>query len=219
MMKACIFDLDGTLTDSVKSLAYSANLTLKDLGYEPQPEECFKLFAGDGRKVLLERALKAAGDEQLVHIEEAITLYDGYFRKNSMYQVKPYSGILETIQELKQKGIHLSVLSNKPHEEAVKVVETVFGKEMFEIIRGQQEGIERKPSPVGALMIAEQLNVKPEECLYIGDTNTDMQTGNSAGMNTVGVTWGFRERKELEENHAKYIIDLPQELVALSENK
>lgn len=218
-MKACIFDLDGTLTDSVKSLAYSANLTLKDLGYEPQPEECFKLFAGDGRKVLLERVLKASGDEALVHLEEAIKIYDGYFSKNSMYEVKPYAGILETLQSLKEKGMHLAVLSNKPHKEAVKVVETIFGTEMFEIIRGQQEGIERKPSPVGALMIAEQLKVKTEECLYIGDTNTDMQTGNSAGMNTVGVTWGFRERKELEDNHARYIIDIPQELVALCENK
>lgn len=218
-MKACIFDLDGTLTDSVKSLAYSANLTLKDLGFAPQPEECFKIFAGDGRKVLLERALKASGDEKLVHLETAIKLYDGYFSKNSMYEVKPYEGIVETLQILKQKSIRLAVLSNKPHKEAVKVVETVFGTEMFEIIRGQQEGIERKPSPMGALMIAEEWKIEPKNCLYIGDTNTDMQTGNSAGMNTVGVTWGFRERKELEENHAKYIINNPKELIALSENK
>lgn len=214
-MKACIFDLDGTLADSVKSLAYSTNLTLKDLGYKPQPEECFKQFAGDGRIALLERALRAVGDIELIHIEEAIQIYDEYFSKNSMYQVKPYDGIPETLALLKEKGLKLAVLSNKAHKETVKVVETVFGKDMFQVIRGQQEGIPRKPDPKGAILIAQDLNVLCNECFYIGDTDTDMKTGNRAGMNTVGVTWGFRKRKELEENHAKYIIEHSRELLAL----
>lgn len=214
-MKACIFDLDGTLTDSVKSLAYSVNLTLRDLGYEPQPEERFKQFAGDGRIVLLERALKAAGDTGLVHREEAIKIYDEYFSKYSMYQVKPYEGIVETLEALKEQRIKLAVLSNKADTEAVKVVENVFGRETFQMIRGQRDGVPRKPDPQGAIMIARELQVSCSECLYIGDTNTDMKTGNGAGMNTVGVTWGFRDRKELEENHAKYIINFPKELLAL----
>lgn len=214
-MKACIFDLDGTLTDSVKSLAYSVNLTLNVLGYEPQPEERFKQFAGDGRVVLLERALQAAGDTSLVHMEEAVKIYDEYFRKYSMYQVKPYEGIVETLAALTKQQIKLAVLSNKADREAVKVVETVFGRETFQIIRGQRDGVPRKPDPQGAIMIAAELQVSCGECLYIGDTNTDMKTGNRAGMNTVGVTWGFRDRKELEDNHAKYIIDFPKELLAL----
>lgn len=214
-MKACIFDLDGTLTDSVKSLAYSANLTLHDLGYAPQPEERFKQFAGDGRSVLLERVLRAAGDTELVHYEEAVKIYDEYFSKNSMYEVKPYDGMRETLAELKERSIKLAVLSNKADKEAVKVVETVFGKDTFQIIRGQREGIPRKPSPKGAVLIAEELGVLCSECLYIGDTNTDMQTGNGADMHTVGVTWGFRERKELEENQAMDIIEYPKELLAL----
>lgn len=214
-MKACIFDLDGTLTDSVKSLAYSVNLTLNVLGYEPQPEERFKQFAGDGRVVLLERALQAAGDTSLVHMEEAVKIYDEYFRKYSMYQVKPYGGIVETLAALTEQRIKLAVLSNKADREAVKVVETVFGRETFQIIRGQRDGVPRKPDPQGAIMIAAELQVSCGECLYIGDTNTDMKTGNRAGMNTVGVTWGFRDRKELEDNHAKYIIDFPKELLAL----
>lgn len=217
MMKACIFDLDGTLTDSVKSLAYSVNLTLRDLGYAPQPEERFKQFAGDGRSVLLERALRAAGDVELIHYEEAVKIYDSYFSENSMYQVRAYDGIKETLTQLKEKGIKLAVLSNKADKEVVKVVEMVFGKDMFQIIRGQREGVLRKPSPQGAILIAQELEVQCKECLYIGDTNTDMQTGNKAGMHTVGVTWGFRERKELEENHAEYIIEHPKELVALLE--
>lgn len=215
MMKACIFDLDGTLTDSVKSLAYCANLTLKDLGYPPHLEEKFKLFAGDGRKVLLERALKEAGDIELTNLKEAIRIYDGYFSRHSMYQVKPYEGMIEALQELKQRGLKLAVLSNKAHEQAVRVVQEVFGTDVFHVISGMQEGVARKPSPEGAVLIAKALRVEEIECLYIGDTDTDMKTGNGAGMNTVGVTWGFRDRQELEENHAKYIINHPRELLEL----
>lgn len=214
-MKACIFDLDGTLTDSVKSLAYCVNLTLKDLGYPPHPEEKFKLFAGDGRRVLLERALREVGDTELTHLEEAIKIYDNYFSTHSMYQVRPYEGMVEALQELKQRGLKLAVLSNKAHEQAVKVVQEVFGTDVFDVIRGMQEGVARKPSPNGAILIAKELQVEGKECLYIGDTDTDMKTGNRAGMNTVGVTWGFRDRQELEENHAKYIINHPKELLKL----
>lgn len=214
-MKACIFDLDGTLTDSVKSLAYSVNLTLKDLGYSPQEEEKFKLFAGDGRKMLLERALKASGDDTLEHLDEAVRIYDEYFKEYSMYQVVPYEGIVETLTSLKEQGMKLAVLSNKPHLQAIRVVTEVFGEDVFDIIRGQQEQVPRKPDPTGALLIAEEWKISTKECLYIGDTNTDMQTGNGAGMNTVGVTWGFRDRKELVENHARYIIDHPRELLTL----
>lgn len=214
-MKACIFDLDGTLTNSLKSLAYSVNLTMRDLGYPSIEEEKFKLFAGDGRKVLLERSLKEVGDDKLQHLEQAIQIYDEYFKEYSMYQVVPYEGIVDTLNALKKQGILLAVLSNKPHLQAVRVVTEVFGKDMFDSIRGQQEEVPRKPDPAGALLIAEELQVDTTECLYIGDTNTDMQTGNSAGMNTVGVTWGFRKPEELRENHAKYLIDTPQELLDL----
>lgn len=214
-MKACIFDLDGTLTNSLKSLAYSVNLTMRDLGYPSIEEEKFKLFAGDGRKVLLERSLKEVGDDKLQHLEQAIQIYDEYFKEYSMYQVVPYEGIVDTLNALKKQGILLAVLSNKPHLQAVRVVTEVFGKDMFHSIRGQQEEVPRKPDPAGALLIAEELQVDTTECLYIGDTNTDMQTGNSAGMNTVGVTWGFRKPEELRENHAKYLIDTPQELLDL----
>ena len=214
-MKACIFDLDGTLTNSLKSLAYSVNLTMKDLGYPSIEEEKFKLFAGDGRKVLLERSLKEVGDEKLEHLDRAIEIYDAYFKEYSMYQVVPYEGIVETLNALKQRGILLAVLSNKPHLQAIRVVTEIFGADMFDIIRGQQESVPRKPDPAGALLIAEELQVATGECLYIGDTNTDMQTGNGAGMNTVGVTWGFRKPEELRENHAKYLIDSPKELLEL----
>ena len=109
----------------------------------------------------------------------------------------------------------MAVLSNKPHENTEKVVYTLFGENLFSLVRGQSPGVPRKPDPLGALLEAETLGVKPEECLYIGDTATDMQTGNRAGMKTVGVLWGFRSREELEESHAAHIIGKPQELLDL----
>ena len=106
----------------------------------------------------------------------------------------------------------MAVFSNKPHEQAVENIETVFGKNTFDMILGQREGIAKKPSPEGALFICEKLQVKPEECLYLGDTNTDMRTGIAAGMDTVGVTWGFRDREELLAFHPRYIADHPSDV-------
>jgi phosphoglycolate phosphatase len=215
MYKACIFDLDGTLADTVESIAKSANEALAAVGLPEQPVEKYNCFAGDGAKILLQRALISAGDSELEHFEEVDRLYRDFFKEGCTYHVKPYEGIRSMLGFLKEAGIKIAVLSNKPHDRAVQVVETLFGKAYFDLILGQQPGLEKKPSPEGALSIASCFGVETGECLYIGDTNTDMQTGNNAGMCTVGVTWGFRDRKELEENNAHVIIDKPMELLRL----
>ena len=115
---------------------------------------------------------------------------------------------------LKKEGIKIGVCSNKPHHAAVDVVNKIFGEELFDKVQGQTAEIPRKPSPLGPLAIAKEFNAKPSECLYMGDTNTDMDTGNAAGMFTIGVTWGFRPRRELEEHHADKIVDKPEEILA-----
>jgi phosphoglycolate phosphatase len=120
--------------------------------------------------------------------------------------------MMDTVKSLKRKGIKLAVLSNKPHNCTSAIVSALFKPGTFEACYGQQPHIARKPSPEGALLIAKELNVKPNECLYIGDTNTDMKTGAAAGMDTAGALWGFRTRRELEENHAKYILESPREI-------
>lgn len=217
MFKACIFDLDGTLTDSVESIAYSANRALEAYGFKPNPVEEYKLYAGDGADKMLERSLIAAGDTDLVYIEQVKEKYKELFEKDCTYKVTPYEGIVELLQILKDKNIKLAVLSNKPHNRAVDVVETVFGKDYFDIIMGQSKHIKRKPSPDGALIIADELGLLTSECIYIGDTNTDMITGKAANMFTVGVTWGFRDRQELEDNNADYIIDNPLQLLEIEE--
>ena len=130
MIKACIFDLDGTLTNTLDSLEYSVNETMKEIGMPQITKEQCRQFVGDGAKVLLERTLKAGGDTQLCHLEEAVEAYARIFDANCMYKVAPYEGIPQMLQQLKESGIKLAVLSNKPDRQAVHVVEEVFGKEV-----------------------------------------------------------------------------------------
>ncbi len=212
MYKTGIFDLDGTLTDTVDSMAYSANLALHDLGYPSQPAERFKYFAGDGADELVRRCLRASGDENCTGFEEMHRLYRDYFGRYCMYHVKPYEGIIHLLDTMKQQGMKIAVLSNKPHAQAIDVVESVFGKECFDYVQGQTESIPRKPDPAGVLHIVEHFHVQKSECLYIGDTNTDMKTGKAAGIYTIGVLWGFRTREELEANHADRIVEHPSEI-------
>ena len=213
MRKAVIFDLDGTLSDSIHSIKYCADRAVAPLGYGPSSVEEYKYFVGDGVVELIRRALAAGGDSEGVHLEETLARYREFFAVDCMYQVKPYDEIPELLAELKRRGLKLAVLSNKPHAETIRVIETLFGKECFDVIQGQVEGVPVKPDPAGGLKILEQLAMKPEEVLYLGDTATDMRTGKGLGAYTVGVLWGFRTREELEQSHADAVIAKPLELV------
>ena len=211
--RAVIFDLDGTLSDSIASIKYSCDLAMAPFGYGPYTIEQYKYFVGDGAANLVKRALAAGGDSQLAHFEEAYALYRRIFQENCMYQVKPYQGIRELLACLKEKGVSIAVLSNKPHAETIHVIETLFGERYFDVVQGQQEGMAIKPSPEGVFRILDRLGLRAGEVLYLGDTATDMHTGKGAGAFTVGALWGFRDRKELEEAHADAIIESPMELV------
>ena len=215
MYKACIFDLDGTLADSVHSLAYCANKALESVGLKGHEVEKYKKFAGDGADELIRRCLRESGDTELLHYDEVRKIYAEIFKDNCMYKVKPYDGIEELLKELKKRSIKTAVLSNKPHERTKDVIKALFGDEVFDVVLGKKEDTERKPSPMGALIIAKKFDIEACEFIYIGDTNTDMQTGKNAGMFTVGVTWGFRDKEELEENGADKIIDMPKEILEL----
>lgn len=216
MIKACIFDLDGTLADTLESMAAVANELMDEIGLERQPVDHFRYYCGEGANMLVRRCLKDAGDPQLMYYEEVCRKYRERFNADPLYKVRIYQGIPELLDRLKKQGTALAVCSNKPHDAAVKVVGELFGN-TFDFVIGQSEEIRRKPAPDGPLKAAEVLGVKPEECLYIGDTKTDMQTGNAAGMHTVGVLWGFRDRQELQENGAGVIIENPKELLKIYE--
>lgn len=213
MKKAVIFDLDGTLSDSINSIKYCADIALEKVGYGPFSVEEYKYFVGDGAANLIKRALLAGGDKELSCFEEAFEAYRKVFREHCMYQVKPYDGIRELLTALKERNMAIAVLSNKPHVETINVIETLFGKDCFDVIQGQKENVPIKPSPEGVFQILEELKLTAEDILYLGDTATDMKTGKSAGAFTVGALWGFRKREELEEAQADAIISHPLQLL------
>lgn len=218
MIKAFIFDLDGTIVDSVGAIAACANDCLMEKGLKPHPVNAYMQFAGDGQYELIKRALRAAGDENLSYYEEVMARYVEWFKDRCHIGCTAYEGITDMLKELKAEGIKLAVLSNKAHKNSVKVVEHVFGEGFFDYIQGQMDNINRKPAPDGAYIVMKELGVKASECIYVGDTSVDMQTGKAAGVFTVGVTWGFRDRAELVENHADGIVDKPEELLQYMNN-
>ena len=167
----------------------------------------------------MKRALVLAGDEKLVHYEASLPIYMENFSKYCLKDVEPYDGIRELLASLKEMGVHVAVLSNKPHDQAIVNIETFFGKGYFDVVRGEQAGTPKKPAPDGAFAICRELGIKQEECLYLGDTNTDMETGLNAGMDTVGVLWGFRDREELEGCHPQYIVAHPSEVAEIVKKK
>ncbi len=216
-MKACIFDLDGTLADTLQSMAISLNAVLSSYGLGPIPAEKFKYYAGDGARTLVERALYDIDAHEL-DTEIIFKAYKEAFDLHCMDEVKVYEGIYDALKELKKMGLKLGVVSNKPHEQTVKVIADLFGDNLIDKAQGQMEGVKKKPDPSGPLAVAASFDVLPEECMYVGDTNVDMQTGNNAGMHTVGVLWGFRTREELVENGAHKLAASPLDLPVLAEN-
>ena len=189
------------------------DLTLKKYNLGPIDEDTYKILVGDGYEKLIERALIHCGDNNLENYEDALVTYMEYFKIHCMHEVKAYDGIHDMLDFLKKNDIKIAVLSNKPHAQTVENVDSIFGNGYFDNISGEKPNVKRKPDPEGAIIIANELDVNPCECLYIGDTNTDMKTGIGAGMDVVGVTWGFRDRKELESFNPKYVIDHPSEII------
>ena len=175
-------------------------------------EQC-QSFVGNGARYLMDKSIRAAGDEDGERLDEAMEVYGRIFDENCTYHVTPYDGIVDILSELHKREIRLAVLSNKPHRQTVKVAETIFGKDTFDVVQGQQEGIKRKPAPDGIYAVLDQLSVSKEECLYVGDSEVDIATGKNAGVKTVSVAWGFRTEEELKESGASLLIHEPGELI------
>lgn len=215
MYRACIFDLDGTLTDTLESLTFSVNETMRELGLgEITADQC-RRFVGNGARVLIEKTLQACEGGDPSMFDRAFAAYTRIFDKNCTYRVKPYPGITDMLEQMRRAGLRLAVLSNKPDRQTVHVVETIFGRDLFDLVCGQRDGIPRKPDPAAALTIAEKLGVSPGEILYVGDSEVDGALGKAAGMDTVLVSWGFRTREQLEESEPMRIVDLPEEILRL----
>lgn len=215
MNKICVFDLDGTLTDTLESLTFSVNETLKEMGLSTVTSQQCRTFVGNGARALMSEVLKISGDPDNERLEEAMQIYGHIFDKYCTYHVVPYEGIREMLSELKDEGYKLSVLSNKPHKQTVFVVEQVFGKEVFELIQGQMDGIPRKPDPTGVQQMIRRLESSTERAVFIGDSEVDIATGLAAGVQTIGVTWGFRSKEILVAAGAEKIADQPEDIMKL----
>lgn len=213
MVKLCIFDLDGTLGDTRRSLICSVGKTLDEMGLPRITEEQCIRFVGNGARRLMEQTLQALGEDTDARIEEAMEVYGRIFDENCTQEICIYDGVEKLLRTLKECGVRLAVLSNKPHRQTQKVVEAMFGADVFSYVQGQREDIPRKPDPAGIHLILDRFCVGREECLYIGDSEVDIRTGKQAGVKTVGVSWGFRTKEELKAAGAEYIIDKAEEIL------
>jgi len=213
MYKAVIFDLDGTLLDTINDLADSMNSVLEHFNFPIHDTEAYKYFVGNGMRKLVERAFpETERTEENLKRGHAALLEE--YNKRWDNKTRPYDGIPELLDALLEKGIKVAVLSNKAHEFTKLVVEKFLGKWKFDAVLGERNGLV-KPDPTGALEIAKQLGVETSECLYLGDTAVDMKTATSAGMHAVGVLWGFRKADELKEGGARILISHPAEVLDL----
>lgn len=216
--KAVLFDLDGTLINSLHDIADSMNRVLERKGYQTHDYDAYRYFIGRGLYNLVSRTLpESEKTERNIRNLYQELLQD--YEANLLQKTILYRGIPELLDALVSQDIRLAILSNKADNFTKMIAAELLATWPFEVVLGAGENVPRKPDPAGALMVSDALGLKPAEFLYLGDTSTDMQTANAAGMYPVGVTWGFRSREELLENGAKSIIDKPMELMALLSSK
>lgn len=207
MKKGCIFDLDGTLVDSLKDLGESMNKVLLNHGLKTYPIASYNQMVGNGVRKLVERALGEHTDILDECLEEFYKIYE----ENCLNNTLPYEGIIQLISHLKEQGIQLGVVTNKPHHLAIRIVETLF-PDIFTAIYGNQSLYPVKPDASSTVIALMSMRIKKEECIFIGDSNVDIETAYNAGMESIGVCWGFRGEEELRQAGANYICFVPDDI-------
>ena len=215
MIKLCIFDLDGTLIDSAPDLEASANFALKHYGLPQRSLAQIKSNMGKGVNHLLKVSIpKEKHSEQL--LSDIKAMYVEHYANHCTDFTIVYEGVLDMLRILQQRGVMLSIFTNKPHSFLSKIIVDMFDGIEFTHVIGQGQGkYPDKPDPSAVFAIMKELNITPEECIYVGDTEVDIQTGANAGIQTIGVSWGYRSAKELEEAGAEPVIDRAAQLIDL----
>ena len=207
--KAVIFDLDGTLLDTLTDLAISVNYALGVMGYKERTKEEVCSFVGNGVGVLIKKAVpQGTSDEDA---KRTLGLFSEHYGKHMNDNTKPYDGIEELLAELKAAGIKTGVVSNK-YDAAVKNLCARIFDDVFDVVAGERDGIARKPAPDGVFAVLAELNVDKKDAVYVGDADTDVLTAMNAGMDFIGVDWGFRSREVLEKAGAKVVVSSANEL-------
>ena len=211
MIRAVLFDLDGTLTNTLQDIADAMNRSLRLHGLPEWPLDAYRYLVGDGAKKLAQRAVRDRQELALSVQKE----YQAYYETHTLVATRPYDGVPEMLRALQERGLRLAVFSNKPDADTKHVVRHFFPEIRWACVRGQMEGVPVKPDPAGALLTAAAMGVSPEEVLYLGDTSTDMCCARNAGMLPVGALWGFRTEAELRESGAVHLAACPQDVIAL----
>ena len=215
--KAIIFDLDGTLIDSLEDIAVCMNQVLEELNIPSHKIEDYKYFVGGGISILVDNALDKNTDEET---KELVTnrfkvVYDQKLHEKT----KPYEGIYELLDELVKLDFKIGILSNKPHEFTIEYAKNLFSKYNMQEIHGQKKEIPKKPDPIAAINIAKSFNTPCEEVYFVGDTMVDMQTAVNAKMIGIGVLWGFRDEEELMSNGATFVVIHPLDILDIVNKK
>ena len=212
MKKLVIFDLDGTLLNTIADLAHSTNHALRELGIGAHPLESYPYFVGNGIRKLFERALPATLRTQEM-VEKVRTIFLAYYDVHNTDETTIYPGVAELLRELQNRGVQIAVASNKYQSATEKLMQEYFPEIHFVSILGQREGIPPKPDAGIVKDTLKSAGVTEAEALYVGDSGVDMQTASNSGVESVGVTWGFRPMEELQQSGAKHLIENPKELI------
>ncbi|MBR2044464.1 MAG: HAD family hydrolase [Clostridia bacterium] len=218
MIKAALFDLDGTLVNTLFDLAASVNYVLNKHGHPTHEVEAFKRFVGNGNEVMMRRALpiEKQGDREYV-LKLREEFYE-YYKEHCADLSLPYDGIKELIATLKDEGIMMAVVTNKAQSMTDVLVPKLFTEGTFRVVVGQRDGVPTKPEPHMPFLAMTEMEVNPDECLFIGDSGVDMETAFNSGNISVGVLWGFRDREELLKSGARYIASNPNDIAELIRN-
>ncbi len=210
-----LFDMDGTLLDTIDDIADSLNKTLKDYGFPTRTVSEVKSFVGNGAKTLAIRALPPNLEEAVLN--EFLLSYQKNYLDNLQNQTKPYDNIISLLEKLKSKGYKLAIISNKPHDGVTSLCKEYFHN-FITLAFGESEDTLKKPAPDGIYKALDELNSRKEEAVYVGDSEVDVITAKNAGLISVGVTWGFRSKEILQNEGCDYIIDSPLDLLTLLQN-
>jgi phosphoglycolate phosphatase len=212
--KAIIFDLDGTLLNTLDDIADSVNRMLNEEGLPMHDIDAYRFFIGNGWRMLVTRALpeNQRSDER---IDACVARSRAFYHENWNRKTRVYAGISDLMDRLQERGIPLAVLSNKPHDFALRYADAYLGKWKFEAIMGYSDRFPPKPDPTAALAIAGRVGVAPGNFLFVGDSAVDMLTAHAAGMHAVGAAWGFRGTGELQDNGCRTLVHHPLEILPL----
>ena len=205
-----IFDLDGTLLNTLEDLGDSVNFALKSFGYPTRTYEEIRIFVGNGVKDLVTKAVPDGTDEETTL--KCLQTFKDHYKTNMQNKTAPYDGIIDLLEELNSKGVKLAIVSNK-YDFGVKNLNKYYFKDLIPVAIGEREGIRKKPAPDTVLEAMKELNSEENNSIYVGDSGSDMLTAQNAHIKSIGVTWGFRDRKELESFNPKYVIDHPSEII------